>query len=100
MSSLVRSSQRRCLSADFKLSGSTSILADLTAVPPSLSSFAQPVYKTTTTEKRFRDTVAWERPVAWVLTATLLSLAATGIAGFLAARDEPAHAIGSDRAGV
>jgi hypothetical protein len=49
---------------------------------------------------RFRDTVAWDRPVAWVLTATMLSLAATGVAGYLAARDEPADVAGGDRARV
>lgn len=38
---------------------------------------------------RFRDTVAWDRPVAWVLTGVLLSIAATGVAGVLAARHEP-----------
>lgn len=35
---------------------------------------------------RFRDTVAWERPVAWVLTGAFVAVALTGAAGWFASR--------------
>jgi hypothetical protein len=37
---------------------------------------------------RFRDTVAWERPVAWVLTGVFVSVLLTGAAGWAGSRQE------------
>ena len=35
---------------------------------------------------RYRDTVAWERPAAWLLTALMVSVALTGLAGAVVSR--------------